>query len=40
MAMGGDDLAPGLEVLLSCCGGTFAGAVVATQIARKRKGAQ
>jgi len=40
MAMGGDDLAPGLEVLLSCCGGTFAGAVVATKIARKRKGAQ
>jgi len=36
----GDDLAPGLWVLLSCCGGTFAGAVVAAQIARKRKGAQ
>jgi hypothetical protein len=36
----GDDLAPGLGVLLSCCGGTFAGAVVAAQIARKRKGAQ
>jgi uncharacterized membrane protein len=39
MAMG-DDLAPGFGVLLSCCGGTFAGAVVAAQIARKRKGAQ
>ena len=36
----GDDLAPGLGVLLSCCGGTFAGAVAAAQIARKRKGAQ
>lgn len=36
----GDDLPPGLGVLLSCCGGTFAGAVVATQIARKRKGVQ
>jgi hypothetical protein len=40
MAAMGDDLAPGLEVLLSCCGGTFAGAVVAAQIARKRNGAQ
>jgi amino acid transporter len=39
-ALGGDDLAPGLGILLSCCGGTFAGAVVAAQIARKRKGAQ
>ena len=36
----GDDLAPGLGVLLSCCGGTIAGAVVAAQIVRKRKGAQ
>jgi hypothetical protein len=36
----GDDLAPGLWVLLSCCAGTFAGAVVAAQIARKRTGAQ
>jgi len=39
-ALGGDDLAPGLGILLSCCGGTFTGAVVAAQIARKRKGAQ
>jgi hypothetical protein len=39
-AVMGDDLAPGFWVLLSCCGGTFAGAVVAAQIARKRKGAQ
>ncbi len=39
MAMG-DDLAPVLEVLLSGCVGTFAGAVMAAQIARKRKGAQ
>jgi len=36
----GDDLAPGLGLLLSCCGGTFVGAAAAAQIARKRKGAQ
>jgi hypothetical protein len=36
MAMGGDDLAPGLEVLLSCCGGTWAGAFVASLRARSR----
>jgi hypothetical protein len=39
MVIGGDDIAPGLKALLACCGGTFAGAVVAAQIARKRKGA-
>jgi 4-amino-4-deoxy-L-arabinose transferase-like glycosyltransferase len=36
MAMGGDDLAPGLEVLLACCGGTWAGAFVASLRARSR----
>jgi hypothetical protein len=40
MVATGDTLAPTLEALLSSCGGTFAGAVVAAQIARKRKGAQ
>ena len=36
----GDDLPPGLGVLVSCFAGTFAGAVAAAQIARKRKGAR
>jgi hypothetical protein len=36
----GDDVPPGLGVLLSCCGGTFAGAVVAARIGRQRKEAQ
>jgi hypothetical protein len=39
MAMG-DDLPPGLGVLLSCFAGTFAGANVAAQIARKRQRAR
>jgi len=36
----GDDLGPGLGVLLSCIVGTFLGAVAAAQIARKQKGAR
>jgi hypothetical protein len=33
----GDDLAPGLGVLASCCGGTWAGAFVASLRARSRE---
>lgn len=33
-------LGQGLPILVGCLGGTFAGAVVAAQIARKRKRAQ
>jgi hypothetical protein len=36
----GATLSQGLPILVGCLGGTFAGAAVAAQIARKRKGAQ